>query len=110
MRRLVLIVVALAVLACAATAQARTLSMSQAERAARAAVAPALVESVTCERQPGITGRAAASRAFCTVSHPSAEPDQACRSFVLVHAVKGAVRAQVLQAGVCLPVIQTIEV
>jgi hypothetical protein len=110
MRRLVLIAVAVAALACAATAQARTLSMGQAERAARAAVAPALVDSVTCERQPGVTGRAAVSRAFCTVTHPSADPDQACRSFVLVHATKAAVRADVIEAGVCLPVIETIEV
>jgi hypothetical protein len=110
MRRLVFLAIAVAALAGAATAQARPLSMGQAERAARAAVAPALVESVTCERQPGVTGRAALSRAFCTVTHPAADPGLACRSFVLVHAVKGAVRAQVLAAGVCLPVIETIEV
>ena len=110
MRRLVFLVVAVAALAGAATAQARPLSMGQAERAARAAVAPALVESVDCERQPGVTGRAALSRAFCTVTHPSAEPGQACRSFVLVRAGKGAVRTQVIAAGVCLPVIETIEV
>jgi hypothetical protein len=110
MRRFVFLAVAVAALAAAATAQADPLSMAKAEHAARAAVAPALVESITCERQPGVTGRAALNRAFCTVTHPSAEPGQACRSFVLVRASKAAVRAQVLAAGVCLPVIETIEV
>ena len=65
------LVAALTALAGAASAQARPLSMTAAERAARAAVAPAVVESVDCERQPGTTGRAALSRAFCTVFHPS---------------------------------------
>jgi hypothetical protein len=110
MRRLVSIMVAVAALAAAATAQARPLSMAQAERAAREAVAPAIVESVTCVRQPGATGRRALARAFCTVTHPSADPAQRCRSFVLVRATRGAVRTQVLGAGVCLPVIETIEV
>jgi len=109
-RRLAFLVVAVAVLAAAATAQARPLSMGQAERAARAAVAPAVVQSVTCERQPGTSGRAALSRAFCTVTHPSADATQDCWSFVLVHATQRAVRTEVLAAGVCLPVIQTIEV
>jgi hypothetical protein len=110
MRRLAFLTVLVTALASAATAQARPLSMAKSERAARAAVAPALVESVTCERQPGVIGRAALSRAFCTVTHPSADPGQACRSFVLVHATKRVVRTQVLAAGVCLPVIETIEV
>jgi hypothetical protein len=110
MRRLVLVAVAVAVLAGAATAQARTLSMGQAERAARAAVAPAIVESVNCARQPGTSGRGALSRAFCEITHPSTDPAQVCRSFVLVRATKRAVRTQVLAAGVCLPVIETIEV
>jgi hypothetical protein len=110
MRRLVFLVVAAAALAAAATAQARTLSMGQAERAARTAVAPAIVESVTCERQPGTSGRSALARAFCELTHPSADPAQVCRSFVLVHATKRAVRTQALAAGVCLPVIETIEV
>ena len=110
MRRLALLAVLVAALAGAATAQARPLSMAQAERAARAAVAPAIVESVSCERQPGTTGRAALSRAFCTITQPSADPGQVCRAFVLVRAGKRAVRAQVLAAGVCLPVIETIEV
>ena len=110
MRRLVFLVIMVAALAGAATAQARPLSIGQAERAARAALAPALVESVTCERQPGVTGRAALSRAFCTVAQPSAARGETCRSFVLVHATRRAVRTQVLSAGVCLPVIETIEV
>jgi hypothetical protein len=110
MRRLVLIVVAVAALAAAATAPARTLSMGQAERAARAALAPAIVDSVSCERQPGTSGRSALARALCTVTHPSADPAQVCRSFVLVRATSRAVRTQVLAAGVCLPVIDTIEV
>jgi hypothetical protein len=110
MRRVAFLVVAVAALAAAATAQARPLSMGQAERAARAAVAPAIVESVGCERQPGTTGRSALSRAFCTVIHPSADPEQVCRSFVLVRATSRAARAQVLASGVCLPVIETIEV
>jgi hypothetical protein len=110
MRRLVFLVVAVAALAAAGTVQARTLSMGQAERAARAAVAPALVESVACERQPGTSGRSALSRAFCEITHPSAEPAQVCRSFVLVRATKRELRTQVLAAGVCLPVIETIEV
>jgi hypothetical protein len=110
MRRLAFLLVAVAALAAAATAQARPLSMAQAERAARAAVAPAIVESVSCERQPGTSGRTAQARAFCTVTHPSADPAQICRSFVLVRATRSAVRTQVLAAGVCLPVIETIEV
>jgi hypothetical protein len=110
MRRLLFLAVAVAALATAATAQARPLSMTQAERAARAAVAPAVVRSVTCQRQPGTTGRAALRRAFCTVTHPSAHAGDACRSFVLVALRKGVVRTQVIGAGVCLPVIETIEV
>ena len=110
MRRLVFLVVAVAALAAAATAQARPLSMKQAERAARAAVAPAIVESVTCQRQPGTSGRAALSRAFCELSHPSADPAQVCRSFVLVRATRRGARREVLAVGVCLPVIETIEV
>ena len=110
MRTAIALMVALAALVGAASAQARPLSMSQAEQAARAAVAPAPVESVTCERQPGTTGRAAVSRAFCIVTHPSADPAQDCRSFVLVRATKRGVATQVLGAHVCLPVIQTIEV
>ena len=59
MRRLLFLVVAVAALAAAATAQARPLSMGQAERAARAAVAPALVGPSPASASPASPGRAA---------------------------------------------------
>ena len=109
MKTAIALVAALTALAGAASAQARPLSMTAAERASRAAVAPAVVESVDCERQPGTTGRAALSRAFCTVFHPS-DPGDVCRSFVLVSKRHGTPQTRVLGSGVCLPVIETIEV
>jgi hypothetical protein len=112
MRRAIALVVALAALTGAASAQARPLSMSEAERAARAAVAPASVENAVCERQPGTTGSVARRKAFCTLVLASTASGETCRTFVLVSAPKGRGSAQtsVLSSNVCLPTIQTIEV
>jgi hypothetical protein len=112
MKRAIALSVLLAALLGAASAQARPLSMTEAERAARAAVAPATVQNAACERQPGTTGQAARRKAFCTLVLASATSDETCRTFVLVSAPKGrgAARTSILGSNVCLPTLETIEV
>jgi hypothetical protein len=112
MRTAIALVVLLAALVGAAGAQARPLSMTDAERAARAAVAPATVRDAACERQPGTTGRVASRRAFCTLVLASPVSGETCRTFVVVGAPKGrgALQTSVLGSNVCLPTLDTIEV
>jgi hypothetical protein len=93
---------AVAVAAAPSAAHARNLPMSEAKRAATAAVAPAPVVAVRCFRPALKPSGLDRKRALCLVGHPLA-PGALCRSLVMVKAPRGygAARARVIRQQIC---------